>query len=401
MNRHIPNFTPYIPSDAALASSALPDKATQLSNASAKLAGQIPEATRETIIRHMAVINSYYSNLIEGNSTLPHEIRAAQAGEFSTDPVKRDLQLESMAHIHVQNWLDIKRPDLDTLFMPEFIQDIHREFYANVPESLHQIKDLTENVISTVIPGHWREHEVKVGQHVAPSYSDVPALMKTFCEEFHPQRFSGDRKIIAVMCAHHRLSWLHPFADGNGRVMRLFTDAAIKALGMESGGVWCLSRGLARSSTQYKTALARADIARQGDYDGRGILSEKTLVEFCEFMLDTANDQVAYISNLLTLSQMHQRIKNYVQARNDGRIVDVGPLKNNAALVLYNAFIAGKLSRSLAIESCGMPERSARRLLAQLKEEGLLSETSSRSDILWEIPDHAEPWYFPQLTPST
>lgn len=397
---HIPNFTPYVPSDNILASSGLPDKAVQLSAASAKLAGQIPEATRETIIRHMEVINSYYSNLIEGNSTLPHEIRAAQAGEFSANPVKRDLQLESIAHINVQKWLGNKKPDLNTLFTPEFIQTIHREFYENVPESLHLIKDLEGNVIGKVIPGQWREHEVKVGQHVAPSHDDVPALMKIFCESFHPERFSGDRKIIAVMCAHHRLSWIHPFADGNGRVMRLFTDAALKAIGMESGGVWCLSRGLARASAQYKTVLAQADSTRQGDYDGRGVLSEKALVEFCEFMLDVANDQVSYMSDLLTLEQMHQRIKNYVQARNDGRIIGLGSLKDNVVLVLYNAFIAGKLSRSLAIESCGMPKRSARRLLAQLKEDGLLSETSSRSEIAWEVPDHAEAWYFPQLTPN-
>lgn len=400
MSRHIPDFTPYIPSDTVLASSALPDKAIELSASSAKLAGQIPEATRKTIIRYMAVINSYYSNLIEGNSTLPHEIRAAQAGEFSADPVKRDLQLESMAHIHVQNWLDAEKPDLDTLFTSEFIQTIHNEFYTHVPDSLHQIKDSKGDVIGAVVPGHWREHEVKVGQHVAPSHGDLPALMKTFCEVLHPERFSGDRKIIAVMCAHHRLGWIHPFADGNGRVMRLFTDAALKAIGMESGGVWCLSRGLARSSTQYRSVLASADSTRQGDYDGRGVLSEKTLVEFCDFMLDTANDQVTYMSDLLMLEKMHYRIKSYVQARNDGRVDDVGPLKDNAVLVLYNAFISGNLSRSLAIESCGMPERSARRLLAQLKEDGLLSETSSRSDMLWEIPNHAEPWYFPQLTPG-
>ena len=401
MSMHIPNFTPYIPSDKILASSALPDKALQLSAASAKLAGQIPGATRGTIIRHMAVINSYYSNLIEGNSTLPHEIRAAQAGEFSADPAKRDLQLESVAHIHVQNWIANENPDLDTLFTAEFIQSIHRVFYEHVPESLHKIKNLEGNVIGTVIPGHWREHDVKVGQHTAPAHNDVPALMKTFCDVFHPARYNGDRKVIAVMCAHHRLGWIHPFADGNGRVMRLFTDAALKAIGMESGGVWCLSRGLARTSTQYKSVLARADNTRQGDHDGRGVLSEKTLLEFCEFMFDTANDQVSYMSDLLTLEQMHQRIKNYVQARNDGRIVGFGSLKENAVLVLYNAFISGRLSRSLAIESCGMPERTARRLLAQLKEDGLLSETSSRSEIAWEIPNHAESWYFPQLTPGT
>jgi hypothetical protein len=88
------------------------------------------------------------------------------------------------------------------------------------------------------------------------------------------------------------------------------------------------------------------------------------------------------------------------RARQGKRVAGLSAIKPVAGVILYNAFIQGKLKRSLALELCGMPERSARRLLTQLKEEGLLSEQSSRSDLYWEIPDHAEPWYFPQLAPG-
>ena len=395
-----PDFTPYIPSDRTLASSGLPDAATQLATVSAQLAGQLAPVTQLIMVEHMSVINSYYSNLIEGNKTLPHEIRAAQAGEFSGDPAKRDLQLESLAHIHVQQWLNEQQPDLDTLYSPDFIQQIHSEFYEHVPASLLELRDGEGKVVDTVIPGQWRKRDVRVGEHIAPDEADIASLMKTFCDVYHPAKYKGDRKVIAVMCAHHRLAWIHPFADGNGRVMRLFTDAALKAIGMESNGVWCLSRGLARASENYKTVLARADHSRQGDYDGRGVLSEKTLVEFCAFMLKTAIDQVEYMKGLLNLDKMHQRIHTYIQARNDGRVLGMGKLKENTELVLFNAFLRGEVPRALAISSLGMSERSARRLLAQLKEDQLLSETSTRSDLRWEIPEHAEPWYFPLLTPT-
>ena len=80
--------------------------------------------------------------------------------------------------------------------------------------------------------------------------------------------------------------------------------------------------------------------------------------------------------------------------------LSLGGIKDIAALILYNAFITGELGRARAYELCAMPDRSARRLIAQLKEEGLLSEISSRSPLKWEIPEHTEPWYFPQLMPG-
>lgn len=393
-------LAPFIPSDAALAQSALPDKAIFLISQSAKLTGQLAPLTLARLEQHMAAINSYYSNLIEGNATRPHEIRAAQRGNYSGDPAKRDLQLESLAHMQVQEWLIAQKPDLDTLFTPEFICRLHREFYQRVPESLWVIKDEQGISVDKVIPGEWRARAVIVGQHIPPEAEDLASLTAKFCETYNPKKFSGDRKIIALMAAHHRFTWIHPFMDGNGRVGRLLTDAALKAIGLESYGAWCLSRGLARSSTQYKSLLANADAPRQGDLDGRGQLTEKGLINFCEYMLDTAIDQVSYISELLALSKMRQRIESYVTARNDDRVAGISAqIKSTASLILYIAFQQGEIDRAHALELCAMPERSARRLLSQLKSEGLLSETSSKSPLRWEIPEHAEPWYFPNLTP--
>lgn len=393
------SFTPFIPAEQALLTSNLPDKVIDLTIESAKLAG-IPLETRQVISDHMAVINSYYSNLIEGNRTQPHEIREAQRGNFSADPAKRDLQQESIAHIDVQQWLEQQNYDIDSLFTAECIQSIHREFYNHVPESLRELKNDQGEVVDIIIPGEWRQGLVSVGKHVPPPAEDLPVLMPQLLDVYNPHRYQGDKKVIAVMCAHHRLAWVHPFADGNGRVGRLFTDAALKAIGMESTGIWCLSRGLARSSDRYKQLLERADYPRQGDLDGRGALSEKSLNEFCDYMVETAMDQVNYMSSLVKLDQMQARIMSYIQARNDNRVHGLGEIKEVAGLILYSAFVNGKLKRSMAYELTGMPERTSRRLIAQLKDEGLLMETSTRSPLYWKIPEHAEPWYFPQLAPG-
>lgn len=400
MATSILDIAPFIPSDKLLVQSLLPDKAISLISQSAKLTGQIAPLTLARLEQHMAAINSYYSNLIEGNATRPHEIRAAQRGSYSGDPAKRDLQQESLAHMQVQEWLTAQKLDLDRLFTPDFICRLHREFYQRMPESLWVIKDEQGKTVDKVIPGEWRARPVIVGQHIPPGAEDLAPLMEKFCETYNPKKFSGDRKIIALMAAHHRFAWIHPFIDGNGRVGRLLTDAALKAVGLESYGAWCLSRGLARSSTQYKTLLANADASRQGDYDGRGQLTEKGLINFCDYMLDAAIDQVTYISDLLELSKMRQRIESYIAARNDDRVAGIcGQLKSTASLILFTAFQQGEIERAQALELCVMPDRSARRLLSQLKSEGLLSETSSKSPLRWEIPEHAEPWYFPNLNP--
>ncbi len=400
MATSILDIVPFIPSDKTLEQSQLPDKAITLISQSAKLTGQLAPLTLVRLEQHMAAINSYYSNLIEGNSTRPHEIRAAQRGNYSGDPAKRDLQQESLAHMQVQEWLIEQRPGLDTLFTVEFICRLHKEFYQRIPETLWLIKDEHGELVDKVVPGELRSRAVIVGQHIPPEANDLANLMARFCETYHPKKFSGDRKIIAIMAAHHRFAWIHPFMDGNGRVGRLLTDTALKAMGLESYGAWCLSRGLARSSSQYKRLLANADAPRQGDYDGRGNLTEKGLVSFCEYMQDTAIDQVTYISELLDLAKVRQRIEAYVVARNDDRVAGISaPLKATASVILYTAFQQGEIDRAQALELCAMPERSARRVLSQLKSEGLLSETSSKSPLRWEIPEHAEPWYFPNLTP--
>lgn len=390
----------FIPGDKTLGQSLLPDKALELNKQSARFTGQLSPLTLATLEQYMGVINSYYSNLIEGNATRPHEIRAAQRGDYSGDPAKRDLQEESLGHMIVQQWLREQNPDLDTIFSPGFIQALHKQFYRQIPENLCIIKDEQGHVVDKVLPGKWRKRGVKVGQHIAPAPENIKSLIASFCETYKPQLFKGDRKLIAIMAAHHRFSWIHPFADGNGRVGRLLTDAALKAVGLDSYGAWCLSRGLARTSSQYKSLLAAADAPRQGDFDGRGTLTEKGLLNFCDYMLSTAIDQVSYMSELLDLVNLRTRINSYVQARNDFRVTGMTEaLKTTAGLVLHTAFIHGEIERAQALELCAMPERSARRLLSQLKSEGLLSETSSKSPLRWEIPEHTEAWYFPELAP--
>jgi Fic family protein len=84
------------------------------------------------------MMNSYYSNLIEGHNTRPRDIERAMAGDFDRDETRRLLQLEATAHVRVQSALD---QTAATGALPEpagadFLRWVHREFYRDAPHAM-------------------------------------------------------------------------------------------------------------------------------------------------------------------------------------------------------------------------------------------------------------------------
>ena len=127
---------------------------------------------------------------------------------------------------------------------------------------------------------------MKVGAHIPIS----PGALPRFLERFETA-YSGLGKtdaILAAAGAHHRLLWIHPFLDGNGRVARLMSHAMLLET-LDTGGVWSIARGLARNVAAYKSGLAACDLPRRNDLDGRGSLSEEALAEFTRFFLRPAS----------------------------------------------------------------------------------------------------------------
>jgi len=401
----ITQFEPLMPS----AVGDLEDLAFDLAKRSATLAGQLPRQTLQGVRELLRIVNSYYSNLIEGHNTHPFDVERAMRKDYSANEDKRDLQNESLIHIEVQrkieNWLE-KDPTLNVT-SSEFIRTIHREFYERLPERLRWVKadDMEPEWVEA---GGLRNRMVAVGDHLPPVANSLPAFLKRFNAFYDPAKMNGLRPVIAIAAAHHRLMWIHPFLDGNGRVVRLFTDAYFLRIPIDGYGLWNVSRGLARRSSDYKRYLAAADFPREGDLDGRGNLSDRTLTEFCRFFLEVCLDQVTFMGELLSLGTFLGRLEKYVQLRALSLIVDdkgipAEPLHVRTGIVLREAAIMGELSRGKVGEIIEMSERSGRTVLKSLLEEGLLIPISDspRSTVRLGFPAHAAGYWFPKMFPTT
>ncbi|MDX1920043.1 MAG: Fic family protein [Candidatus Caenarcaniphilales bacterium] len=371
----------------------LEDLAFELIHKSSLLAGQLNPTLRNSIGNLVRSMNCYYSNFIEGHNTHPRDIDKALAKEFSSDKKRRSLQQEALAHIEVQRLIDFADKEINPVSI-EYIKWLHFEFCSRLPDDLLMVENPDTKAKIKVTPGEFRESYVQVGRHIPPSASAVENFMLRFSKAYDPSHLSKLKRILAVPCSHHRLLWIHPFYDGNGRVTRLISHAYFKQIGI-GNSLWSVSRGLARNARRYKELLMQADEPRQGDLDGRGNLSLKALTAFCEFFLECCIDQVEYMGSLIEPKNLLNRIEIYVEEE-----VRAGRLLNGSFSLLREAFLAGSFERGKAPEITGYKDRQARSVLSKLIDSKLLISDSDKGAVRLNFPiDVVERW-FPKLYPD-
>lgn len=372
---------------------ALEELAVRLIARANQLGGQLHSNVRRAIGELVRSMNCYYSNLIEGHNTHPRDIDRALSDNYSADPGRRALQREARAHIEVQSLIDAGQDPPDHPTSSKYLRWVHSEFCGRLPaELLVQRHPRTGHEVR-ILPGDFRNGEVEVGRHVPPPCGEVPQFLERLAQAYEPSRLLPTRRIISIAAFHHRLLWVHPFYDGNGRVARLVAHAMLLRYGVGSS-IWSVARGLARNVERYKTALMLADESRRGDLDGRGALSQQRLREFCEFFLEACIDQVSFMESLLQPSELLRRMKLYVDDE-----VAAQRLPRGSLSLLREALLAGELDRGRAADLTGYQERRGREILAHLLKVGLLVSQGPRAPVRLGFPvDVAERW-FPRLYP--
>jgi Fic family protein len=391
--RNIASIEPLLPDEGG---NELADLSVEIFRKSGELEASLPaRVVRLEVAKLVCEMNSYYSNLIEGHKTLPRDIEKALKEDFSDQEEDRRNQRLSVAHIRTEMAMRrrlAEEPDID-VFSTDFIYWLHREFYSAVPEedwftTSHSGKRFP------LEPGRPRNHNVDVGRHTPPDYTSLDRFLDRFHSFYSSGKIPATNKLVAVAAAHHRLAWIHPFGDGNGRVARLQSQAAMVRAGLDSQGLWTLSRGLARAKPTYYQLLQAADNKRANDFDGRGNLSEKALSQFCIFFLEQTLDQIKFMLGLIEPFKLQDRIERYFQfARGDLG----GRLRGLLARLIKALCMQGEIPRGAVPDILGLKGTATREVIRKALEEGLVLTSSEKGPLRIAFPNKVVEYYFPLL----
>ncbi len=369
----------------------LTDLAVELSARAAGFRRSLPEGVMTALADLVRAMSCYYSNLIEGHDTHPVDIERAMKNEYSTEPEKRDLQLEATAHIAVQAWID-DGGLTGRITTTDGLLEIHRRFCEQLPDSLLIAEDPETGEQLDVVPGAFRNRDVKVGRHIPISPGAVPRFLERF-ENAYGKLGKTDQHLAAA-AAHHRLLWLHPFLDGNGRVARLMSHAMLLE-SLDTGGIWSIARGLARNEKRYKDLLMSCDLERRNDLDGRGHLSEETLAEFTAFFLSACIDQVDFMESLVQPERLRDRILIWTEEE-----IRADKLPPKSGTVLEAVLYRGTLPRGDVASLLDTSDRNARRVSSALLEREVLTSPTTRAPLQLAFPASLASRWMPGLFPE-
>ena len=384
----VSDMEPMLPSIGSLQ-----NKAAEMWRSAAELRGVLPQKTLEEVAGVVRSMNGYYSNLIEGHTTRPIEIEAALKKRFSEDSGERNRQMLHLAHLETleeaENELAASR-----ICSKEYLCKLHYSFCSRLPKELLVTKDADGSVYET-IPGKLRTSTVAVGRHIAPPPEKLDDFLHRFEEVYAPRVLDQPDSLVVAAAAHHRLAWIHPFSDGNGRVSRIFTHLWFIKSGAGGGGLWTLSRGLARGIEEYKGLLDAADEKRRSDVDGRGYLSLSSLDHFCSYILNTAADQISFMKGMLSLPGLSNRLRGYCEVKERSE-----ELPKRTSLLLPEIVLKGVVHRGDVARLVDASPRTSQALIGRLLELGYLKSDSPKGRLSIGFPAEACSHFFPELFPS-
>ena len=222
------------------------------------------------------ILESIGSARIEGNNTTIAEFIETKLVEAKTIPsgIKEIQNIEkAMAFI--------EETVIDYPINGASISDMHKMI----------VDGLSPDEEGDATAGEYRKHNVKIAKsnHVPPDWIKVEEYMNELIE-FINREDSPKYDLLKVAIAHHRFVWIHPFGNGNGRTVRLFTYAMMIRLGfnVNKGRILNPTAIFCNNRNMYYQKLSEADTGTDTD-----------ILSWCEYVLEGLKDEIEKIDKLL------------------------------------------------------------------------------------------------------
>lgn len=225
------------------------------------------------------MLESIGSARIEGNNTTVLEYietKIEKTEEPKSDEF-REIQNVEKAMVFIDKHIN------DTTINRLFVSELHKLIVEGLDPS-HE---------GDPTPGEYRQRPVGIKNSAHKPPPDG-IMVNEYMEELFEfiNRDDGPQyDLLKAAIAHHRFVWVHPFRNGNGRTVRLFTYAMLVKQGFKVNmgqrilnptAVFCSNRNT------YYDKLAKADI---GTKDG--------LLEWCEYVLSGLKVEIEKVDKLI------------------------------------------------------------------------------------------------------
>lgn len=211
-----------------------------------------PEISRELMLVYLSK-GAHGTTSIEGNTLSEDEVKRRVEDDLEL-PKSREYLGEEIDNI-VELYNDVLR------------RLIQRDLCPVTPTQLlsaHEKLLRGQPAKRDVVPGEFRTHSVGVGQYLGAPAEDCEFLMHRLCDWLQSSDFVAPPgleqmqpalSIIRAMLAHLYVAWIHPFADGNGRVARLVEFELLVQTGFPVPAAHVLSDHYNRTREAYYSAL--------------------------------------------------------------------------------------------------------------------------------------------------
>lgn len=247
------------------------------------LGGPVPPYIFFQLKNIFQFLESIGSARIEGNRTTLVEFVEG----IIKDPEKETQDQQMREVFNIEDTIDFIERTVTgkTKFDRFLISEIHRKITAGL--------DIPPRGEGSVSPGSLRKInvEIKGSDHIPPESIKVQDYFDELLD-FINKDVTNQFHLLIMAIAHHRLAWIHPFDNGNGRLVRMVTYALLIKQGfrVDNGrilnptAVFCMDR------EKYYYMLSKADSGQKKD-----------VLEWCSYVLKGLLDEIEKIDKLLNI----------------------------------------------------------------------------------------------------